>query len=62
MSLLVLCRKEIQNGSLGHCPEEDARATMELLLLKLKIGNSQTNIFSSLFSVTQSFIHLFSYI
>ncbi|XP_067951672.1 RNA exonuclease 5-like isoform X2 [Watersipora subatra] len=37
-------RKEIQNGSAGHCPEEDAVATMMLVLLKLKLGYSFGNI------------------
>jgi len=31
-------RKEIQCGDSGHCPEEDAQTTMELVLLKLKLS------------------------
>lgn len=36
--LVFVHRKEIQMGTAGHCAEEDARTTMELVLLKLKIG------------------------
>ena len=37
-SLFFLCRREIQNSETGHCSNEDARACMELVKLKLENG------------------------